>query len=70
MEQKTTFDLILKQDQCACIVDAVVAYDEPKKDQVFIFLINQTIEIKDLNHHLLCQSSWYLLPVRPCMPYR
>ena len=44
----------------ACIVDIMVVYDEPKAD---IFLIHQAIEIKGLDHHLLCPMhccmKWY-----------
>ena len=38
----------------ACIVDAAVAYKEPETGQVDILLINQSIKIKCLHHHLLC----------------
>ena len=36
------------------IVDATVAYTEPKTDHFVIILINQVIEMKGLDHHLLC----------------
>ena len=44
----------------ACIVNAAVAYTEPKTGQVVIILMNQRIEMKGLYHHLLC-------PMECCM---
>ena len=44
----------------ACIVDATVTYTKPETSQVVIFLINQVIEMKGLNHNLLC-------PMQCCM---
>ena len=38
----------------ACIVDVDIAYDESETGQVVIFLTNLVIEMKGLNHHLLC----------------
>ena len=35
-------------------VDTTIAYDESEIGQVVIFLINQAIKMKSLNHHLLC----------------
>ena len=40
----------------ACIVDAAVVYDKSKMSQDFILLINHAIEMKSLNHHLLCSK--------------
>ena len=37
-----------------CIVDAAVAYTKPETGCVVIFLINQAIEMKSINQHLLC----------------
>ena len=42
------------------IVNAGVAHDQPKTHQVVIFVINQEIKMKGLNHHLLC-------PMQCCM---
>ena len=42
----------------ACIVNAAVAYTEPETGQVVILLINQAIEMKGLNHHLLCLMQY------------
>ena len=39
------------------IVDAATANTEPETDQVVILLLNQAIEMKGLNHHLLCQMQ-------------
>ena len=44
----------------AFIVDFTVTYDEYEKGQVFILLIHQAMEVKGLNHHLLC-------PMQCCM---
>ena len=44
----------------ACVINPIVAYDELETDQVVIFLINQAIEMKCLDHHLLC-------PMQCCM---
>ena len=41
-------------------VDATVTYGEPETGQVIIFLIQQVIEMKGLNQHLLC-------PMQCCM---
>ena len=38
----------------ACIVDATVANGEPETGHVVIFSIHQVIEMKGLDHHLLC----------------
>ena len=35
----------------ACIIDAAIAYDEPETGQVVVFLIQQVIEMKSLNHY-------------------
>ena len=42
------------RSKCACIVDATIAYTEPKTGQVVILSINQAIERKGLNHLFLC----------------
>ena len=39
------------------IVNAVAAYTEPEMGHIVIPLINQEIEIKGLDHHLLCPCS-------------
>ena len=48
----------------ACIVDATVAYTEPETDpergHVVILLMNQAMEMKDLNHHLICLMQCYV----------
>ena len=44
----------------ACIVNAVVAYTEPKTGQVVILLINQAIEMKGLDHHPLCPMQCFM----------
>ena len=36
------------------MIDTTVSYDKPFMSKVFILLINQAIEMKDLDHHLLC----------------
>ena len=68
----------------ACIVDAAVAYAVPETGQVVILSINQAIEMKGLDYHLLCpmqcymnvcwwmksQSLWHPFPGRSCMPYK
>ena len=46
--------------KCACMVDAVVACTEPETDQVVILIINQAIEMKGPDHHLLH-------PIQCCM---
>ena len=63
----------------ACIVTATVAYDKSKMNHDFILLINQAIEFKSLDHHLLCSMKCcmndfvidevlkFLHPVRPYM---
>ena len=38
----------------AHVVGATVAYIEPETGQVVILLINQAIEMKGLDHYLLC----------------
>ena len=38
----------------ACIVDVTVTYTQSETGQVVIFLNNQAIELKGLDHHLLC----------------
>ena len=38
----------------ACIVNVAIAYTIPQTGQVVIFSINQAIEMKGLNHQLLC----------------
>ena len=43
-----------------CIIDAAIAYTEPETGQVVIPFINQAIEMKGLDHHLLC-------PIQCCM---
>ena len=40
-----------------CIVNAAVAYTIPETGQVVILSINQAIEMKGLDHHLLAQCS-------------
>ena len=66
------------------IVYATVAYTKPETTQVVILLTDQAIEMKGLNHHLLClmqcymngvlinevPSFWHPLPVIPHIPYR
>ena len=37
----------------AHIVDAAVVYSEPKTGQAVILLMNQAIEMKSLNYHLV-----------------
>ena len=37
----------------ACVVSAAVVYTDPKTGQVVIFLYNQVIEMKDVDHYLL-----------------
>ena len=44
----------------ACIFDAVFAYDEHEMGQVFIFLFYQMIEMKGLDHHLLCPMEYWM----------
>ena len=44
----------------ACIVDATVAYDEPETCHSVIFLINQAIEKKGLDYHLLCLMKCHM----------
>ena len=44
----------------ACIVDAAVAYNEPETGQVATFLIYQEIEMKGLDHHLLCPMQCFM----------
>ena len=44
----------------ACIADAAVVYDKHEMVQIFIFLINQVIEMKGLDHHCL-------FPMQYCM---
>ena len=41
----------------ACIVDAPVAYTKPETGQVVILLLNQMIEMKGIDHHLLCSMQ-------------
>ena len=41
----------------ACLVDATVIYIEPKTGQVALLLINQVIEMKDLDHNILCPMN-------------
>ena len=41
----------------ACIVNANVAYTKLETGQVVILLINQAIEMKGLDHHLLCMMQ-------------
>ena len=38
----------------AHVVDATVAYTEPETGQVVILLINKAIDMKGLDHYLLC----------------
>ena len=40
-----------------CIVNATIAYTEPETGQVVILSINKMIEIKGLNHNLLCSMQ-------------
>ena len=42
------------------LVDTTVAYDESETGHVVMFLIHQAIEMKGLDHHLLC-------PMQCCM---
>ena len=44
----------------ACIVSVAVAYTEPQPGQAVVLILNHVIEIKGLNHHLLC-------PMQCCM---
>ena len=44
----------------ACIVNAAVAYAKAETGHVVTLYINQAIEMKDLDHHLLC-------PMQCCM---
>ena len=44
----------------ACIVNTALAYTEPEIGQVVILLINQPIDMKGLDHHILC-------PMQCCM---
>ena len=44
----------------AFVVDSPVACDEHKMGQVFIVLIHQVIEMKGLDHHLLCSMHCYM----------
>ena len=48
------------ESKCACIVYAVVAYDEPEIGQIVIFSVNQVVEMRGLDYHLLC-------PMQNCM---
>ena len=43
------------RSKCAHTVTAAVAYDEPKAGQVYILMINQAIEMKGFDQHLLWQ---------------
>ena len=43
-----------------CIVNTTVAYTEPETGQVVILLLNQAIEIKGLDHHLLCPMQYHV----------
>ena len=43
-----------------CIDNATVAYTEPEMGCVVILLVNQAVELKGLDHHLLC-------PMQCCM---
>ena len=43
--------------KCFYIVNAIVAYTEPETGQVVILLINQAIEVKGLDCHLLCMMQ-------------
>ena len=45
----------------ACTVNAAVAYDRPEMGQVVIFLINEAIEVKSLNYHLLQYCMNYVM---------
>ena len=59
-----------------CVADVTVAYMEPTTGQVVILFINQVIEMKGLDHHLLCpmqchmngvlihERFWHPFPVR------
>ena len=38
----------------ACTVNAAIAHSEPETGKVVILLVNQAIEMKGFNHHLLC----------------
>ena len=65
-----------------CIVNATVAYTKPETGHMVILLINQVIDMKGLDQHLLCSmqchmngvqidevpSSSHPFPVRPHMP--
>ena len=44
----------------ACKVNATVVYDQPELGQVVIFLFNQAIEMKVLNHHPLCPMQCHM----------
>ena len=44
----------------SCLVNAAIAYTEPETGQVVILLINQALEMKSLNHHLLCTIQCYV----------
>ena len=41
-------------------VDNAIGYDKPKTGQVFIFVISHEIEMRDLNHHLLCPMQCHM----------
>ena len=43
-----------------CVVDATVAYIVPETGHVVILPINQAIEMKGLDHHLLCQIQCHV----------
>ena len=52
----------------ACIVNATVSYTESETGQVVILSINQAIEMKGLNHHLLpmqCHMNGVLINAVP-----
>ena len=42
------------------MVDATVTYDQPEMGQLLISMINQVIEMKGLDHHLLCPMKCHM----------
>ena len=56
-EQQMSMDMIKVGLKHACIVYVAIAYTEPETGHVVILLLNQVVEMKGLNHRLLCQMQ-------------